>query len=324
MKKGFYIALAVFLVVAFVLNLKKKEIPGAVKTQEVKTTAHSSFDFDQDIFNKIPDKIKFCSDEITLTVDQKINLAKALKKESKSFSNESLRNSRNNMWFSYIRKELKKKNLHEDLKYVPVIESRLNPLAESNKGAMGPWQLTRATAEGQGLTVIPGIYDERRDFVSSTEAALNHLTELHNSFRNWIAVLAAYNAGEKGISQAMKKEKINNFFFLVKIWPETKEFPYRAIANKLIFENPEQYGFTKEKWLADDYYDKNNCVIIKTELLIETDTTIEEIVEIIKADDHPELTVADFKRFNPQIIVDQVPRGNYYKAYILKPGCRTS
>lgn len=92
----------------------------------------------------------------------------------------------------------------EELAAVVVVESGGNPAALSPKGARGLWQLMPNTARRYGLTVNGGT-DERLDILKSTWAAADYLRDLYSEFHDWQLALAAYNAGEQTVRQALAR-----------------------------------------------------------------------------------------------------------------------
>lgn len=91
-----------------------------------------------------------------------------------------------------------------ELKYLPVIESALNPNAVSRVGATGLWQFMIATGKRYGLKVTTMI-DERRDPVKASYAAAHYLSDLYKIFGDWNLVIAAYNAGPENIRKAIQR-----------------------------------------------------------------------------------------------------------------------
>ena len=81
-----------------------------------------------------------------------------------------------------------------ELKYLPIIESALNPSAVSRAGAAGLWQFMLATGRRYGLQVN-SLVDERRDPIKATWAAARYLRELYDIYHDWNLVIAAYNCG---------------------------------------------------------------------------------------------------------------------------------
>jgi len=101
-----------------------------------------------------------------------------------------------------------------ELLVVAEIESGFNPLALSPKGARGPWQLMPATAERFGLRVDRRT-DERIHPVRAARAAARYLRELYDQFGDWPLALAAYNAGEGRVADAIERAGTRDFWRLV-------------------------------------------------------------------------------------------------------------
>ena len=91
-----------------------------------------------------------------------------------------------------------------ELKYLPVIESALNPVAVSRVGATGLWQFMLPTATGQGLEVN-SLVDERRDPYKATDAAVRYLKQLHGTYGDWSLAIAAYNCGPGNVNKALRR-----------------------------------------------------------------------------------------------------------------------
>ena len=91
-----------------------------------------------------------------------------------------------------------------ELKYLPIIESALNPTAVSHAGATGLWQFMLATGRAYGLEVT-SLSDDRRDPVKSSMAAARYLRDLYQLFGDWNLVIAAYNCGPENINRAIRR-----------------------------------------------------------------------------------------------------------------------
>ncbi|HSF02148.1 MAG TPA: lytic transglycosylase domain-containing protein, partial [Solirubrobacterales bacterium] len=139
-------------------------------------------------------------------------------------------------YFPYIERELARAGLPEDLKYVAVIESALLPGAYSHASALGIWQFIASTARRYGLAVTSG-WDERRNPERSTAAALAYLHELRQRFADWPLALAAYNAGETRIDQAVRHQGVSSYYQLA-LSEESERYVFRALAAKLILSEP--------------------------------------------------------------------------------------
>ena len=99
---------------------------------------------------------------------------------------------------------LEREGLPNELKYLPVIESALNPDAVSRAGATGLWQIMLPTARGLGLEVNT-LVDERRDPIRSSEAATKYLRQLFEIYNDWSLAIAAYNCGPGNVNKAMRR-----------------------------------------------------------------------------------------------------------------------
>lgn len=99
---------------------------------------------------------------------------------------------------------LEKHGMPLELKYLPVIESALNPSAVSTAGATGLWQFMLSTARGEGLEVN-SLVDMRRDPYESSDAAARYLKKLYNTYGDWSLAIAAYNCGPGNVNKAIRR-----------------------------------------------------------------------------------------------------------------------
>ncbi|HAG06384.1 MAG TPA: lytic transglycosylase, partial [Cryomorphaceae bacterium] len=110
---------------------------------------------------------------------------------------------RSTYYFPIFEAALDRYNMPMELKYLPIIESAMNPSATSPVGAKGLWQFMYATGKLQGLE-ISSYVDERMDPVKSTDAACRYLKKMFDMFGSWEMALAAYNAGPGNVSKAIR------------------------------------------------------------------------------------------------------------------------
>jgi hypothetical protein len=201
-------------------------------------------------------------------------------------------------YFPYIERELARAGLPEDLKYVAVIESALLPGAYSHASALGIWQFIASTARRYGLAVTSG-WDERRNPERSTAAALAYLRELRQRFADWPLALAAYNAGETRIDQAMRHQGVSSYYQLA-LSEESERYVFRALAAKLILSEPERYGFEIPH---EQRYRPHDADVVDIEL--------RERVAIAEIARQARSFYRELKALNPEIIDDWLAKGRY-------------
>ncbi|MFT7054696.1 MAG: membrane-bound lytic murein transglycosylase D [Candidatus Endobugula sp.] len=141
---------------------------------------------------------------------------------NRSYTKEMIR--RKEVYFPIFEKYLAKYELPAELKYLPIIESGLNPKAESGPKAVGLWQFMAPTARQQGLS-IDWYVDERMDPEKSTEAACKYIKWLYGILGDWKMTLAAYNSGIGNVQRAMKRSNKDDFWEVYRYLPrETRSY----------------------------------------------------------------------------------------------------
>ena len=107
-------------------------------------------------------------------------------------------------YYPWMKAVFDKYNLPEELVYITIIESGLNPTAVSRAGATGIWQFMYATGKLYGLEVDSYV-DDRRDPYKATEAAARHFRDLYNIFGDWGLAISAYNCGAGNVRKAIQR-----------------------------------------------------------------------------------------------------------------------
>jgi membrane-bound lytic murein transglycosylase D len=190
---------------------------------------------------KLPLEMKLFGETIDLQdEDIRERLENELIVNSYFHSSTTLIIKRANRFFPNIEKLLKEENIHDDFKYLSVIESNLTQ-ARSPAGALGFWQFMPQTASEYNLVVNNEI-DERLNVQKSCLAACAYLKKSHAEFKNWILTAASYNRGLGGLRSDMENQYATNYFD-IEMNNETARYVFRIMAMKLILENPKAYGF---------------------------------------------------------------------------------
>ena len=146
-------------------------------------------------------------------------------------------------FFPLFEEMLDRSSLPLELKYLPIVESALNPEARSPAGARGLWQFMYYTAKAEGLR-IDSYIDERKDPQRSTEAACNHLKKLYRIYDDWYLALAAYNAGGGNVNKAIRRSGGKTNYWEVRPFlpRETRNYVPNFLAVVYLMEYHAEYG----------------------------------------------------------------------------------
>lgn len=234
----------------------------------------------------VPEYVMFAGQKIRFDrADLRERMDRELVAFTYSHNMSTLMIKRANRLFPQIEPILKRMGIPDDLKYLMVIESNLDPQAVSGAGAAGLWQFTQGTGREYGLEVNDNI-DERYNTVKATEAACRFLLKAYGKYQNWMTVAASYNGGQQGMDRRIELQHQTN---AMDMWlvDETSRYMFRILAAKMMFENPALFGF---KFKREDLYP---YIPIKEQIKI-TDP-IDDLVQF--AEEH-NISYADLKRAN--------------------------
>ncbi len=168
-------------------------------------------------------------------------------------------------YFPLFEEKLDKANLPLELKYLPIVESALNPRARSRVGATGLWQFMYPTGKMYGLEVNSYV-DERMDPIRSTEAACEYLARLYSMYNDWSLALAAYNAGPGNVNKAIRRSGGKSTYWAVRPYlpKETRGYVPAFIAVNYLMEFHEEHNIypaeTTCSWLETDTLLVSNMV----------------------------------------------------------------
>ena len=192
--------------------------------------------------------------------------------------------------------------LPQELKYMAIIESMLNPVATSRAGARGIWQFMYQTGVGYGLE-INSFVDERLDVEKAVEAAARYLRDAYKTFGDWALAISSYNCGAGNVSKAIRRaDGKRDFWSIYEYLPKETRGYVPAFVGAM-------YAMT--------YYREYGIVPLQTGMPVQTDTfvirhnlhfdQIEAVVGVPKA---------DLQNLNPQYVNDIIPGNNH--PYVLK------
>lgn len=197
-------------------------------------------------------------------------------------------------YFPIFERELLAEGLPMELKYLPVIESALNPTARSKVGAMGLWQFMPYTGKLYGLE-INSLVDERCDVIKSTKAAVKYLKDLYGIYNDWLLVIAAYNCGPGNVNKAIKRaNKGTDYWAIYNYLPrETRGYVPAFIAVNYAME------------YATEVY--NICPSeSKMPVLVDT-VMVSDRMHFEQIAANMPITVEQLRKLNPQYKLDIIP-----------------
>ncbi len=164
-------------------------------------------------------------------------------------------------YFPIFEEKLNAYGLPVALKYLPIIESNMNPFAKSSAGALGMWQFMPRTGASLGLEQND-YYDQRRDVHQATEAAAHYLSDLYKIYGDWLMALAAYNAGPGNVNKAIGLSGGKTTFWEIRPYlpKETRDYIPKFTACLFVMHYHDFYDILPQQPLAD-FFDTDTILI---------------------------------------------------------------
>ncbi len=208
-------------------------------------------------------------------------------------------------YFQLFEQELDANNMPLELKYLPIIESALNPIAVSRAGATGLWQFMLATGKTYGLQ-SNSLIDERRDPVKSTHAAVRYLKDLHEIYQDWNLALSAYNCGPGNVNKAIKRSGGKKDFWEI----------YNYLPKETRGYLP---AFIAVNYVMNYYSDHNICPAI-ADLSYSSDTIeVNTRIHLQQVADVLDIPIDELRTLNPQYKKDIIPGGENFSCMLRLP-----
>lgn len=192
---------------------------------------------------------------------------------------------------------LEKEGLPHELKFIPIIESALDPNVVSSAGAAGLWQFMVDTGKGLGLEVN-SLVDERRDPYRSSNAAASYFKQLNGIYNDWSLAIAAYNCGPANVNKALRRAKSRDnenpdFWSIYEYLPrETRGYVPAFIAATYVMNNYQKHNI--------------NPALSKKPLIIDT-VMVRHRVNFNQISNVLNIPIEEIRILNPQYRHDIIP-----------------
>ncbi|WP_184550013.1 lytic transglycosylase domain-containing protein [Mucilaginibacter sp. FT3.2] len=199
-------------------------------------------------------------------------------------------------YFPIYEKAFRDAGIPEEIKFLSIVESKLDPNAISRVGATGPWQFMATTAKVYGLSMNDYV-DERRDPIQASYAAAAYLKDAYQEFGDWLLAIASYNCGKSNVEHAMEKAGAGSDFWAIRQYlpAETRGYVPAFIAMNYVM----------------NYFGKHNIVAQACSFSLKTDTVmVKKFVSLSNVARALNVGIAEITILNPayrKLIVNGTP-----------------
>jgi len=226
---------------------------------------------------------------------------------------------RSRRYMYHIVDELERRGMPTELALLPMVESAFNPMAYSRAKASGLWQFIPSTGKNYRLKQN-WWYDERRDIVASTAAALDYLKFLYDMHGDWQLALASYNWGENAVGRAIERNRAKGMpadYLNLTMPPETRYYVPKLQALKNIISNPAAFGIDLDPIPNEPYFvtiEKTQNIDIRLAAKL-AEMPVEELIALNPAYNRPVITATQ-----SQTLVLPADRVDIFKANLENHG----
>lgn len=209
-------------------------------------------------------------------------------------------------YFPLFEETLDRYKVPEELKYLTIVESAMNPQATSRAGAAGLWQFIYSTGKNYDLE-ISSLVDERRDPYKSTVAAARYLRTLYDMYGDWQLAMAAYNCGPGNVNKAIARSGGKHTFWEI--------YPYLPRETRGYI--PKYIGAT----YVMNYYHEHGLVAGRYDIPVRTDTVhLHRDVHLGVVEKFTAIPREQMRQLNPQFRTDIIPASSHTYALVLPAG----
>jgi membrane-bound lytic murein transglycosylase D len=283
-------------------NLHGQELFGINNSpvEEETIAAVYQFEYIPDFnYNEVAKKIKAMETDMPFELNERIfSFINYFTVRNRAYTRMVLQ--RQDIYFPLFEQTLAEHNMPDDIKFLAIIESGLNPKAKSRVGAMGLWQFMPATGKMYSLDVNRDI-DDRMDPEMSTDAAAKYLKSLHRMFGNWELALAAYNCGPGNVRKAIRRSGGKTTFWGVydHLPKETRSYVPQFQAMMYVLRHAEDHNFVLENPTYPIAYEK---------IKFNQELDLEQLANITG------ICIEDLEHLNPSVQNRLIPSTNKHMA----------
>lgn len=245
-------------------------------------------------YDEIADRLSCMETTVPLNFNQRVRaFIDYFSIRNREYTRDIIR--RKELFFPIFSEALARHNLPDELKYLSIVESGLNPNAVSRANAVGLWQFISSTGKMYGLR-NSWYVDERMDPIEATDAACRHLKDLYRMFDSWELALAAYNCGPGNVRKAIRRSGYKKKFWeIYRYLPrETRSYVPQFVAITYLFNHLEEHNFTER---PEEYLPEWDTILVSQYFHLETFTN------------QLDLCLDDVIKLNPQIKRGALPEG---------------